>query len=120
MIAADARDLARTVPAAFPLFAAGHSMGGCLATLYASWEPDQLAGLVTFGAPKVLDRVAAAAIRCPVHRTVQPWDPAPYWPPFVGLVHPPGPPIVLTPARPWERPIQRHMIDSYRAALERS
>ena len=118
MIAADARALARELPRDKRLYCVGHSMGGCLATLYASWEPDQLAGLITFGAPKALDRAAAAAIRCPVHRFTQPWDPAPWWPPLVGLVHP-APATRLRPAHAWERPIQRHMIDSYLAALER-
>ncbi len=66
----------------------------------------------------LLSPVAAAEIRCPVHRFAQPWDPAPWWPPLAGLVHP-APATRLRHARAWERPVQRHMIDSYLAALER-
>lgn len=90
----EARQRAQQVYSHVALYVAGHSMGGSLATLYASWVgmggPDdhKLAGLVTYGAPKTLNKTAIEAIRCPVHRYTNDYDFAPHWPPIPGLSHP--------------------------------
>ena len=107
-----------------PLYATGHSMGGCLATLFASWFYTEmprykLAGLVTFGAPKALDRAAAAAIACPIARYAIPLDFAQAWPPGWRLTHP-APAIALRSAQRWPGPVSRHSVDNYVASLGRA
>ncbi|MBB4267781.1 lipase family protein [Roseospira visakhapatnamensis] len=110
----------------------GHSMGGALATLLAarwSWRQTESLGrydvteVVTFGAPKSIDRDAAAAIGCPVRRYVVRGDPAPLWPPIPGLTHP-GPAIRLpAPAWRWDHlpggiwPLRHHDVDTYAEIL---
>ncbi|MBB4268168.1 lipase family protein [Roseospira visakhapatnamensis] len=110
----------------------GHSMGGALATLFASlmsmsagvsWDQLPPAALVTFGAPKSIDRRAAAAITCPVRRYVVAGDLAPLWPPIPGLVHP-APAIRLpAPAWRWDHlpggiwPLRHHDVDTYAEIL---
>lgn len=117
MIGAAALEMAEDVAADTPLFVTGHSMGGALATLFAAWYYDdnpgyRLKGLVTFGAPKALDDVAARAIRCPVRRYAIKGDFAPRWPPVLGLAHP-CPPIVLAPVDPSHGPLRRHAVWGY-------
>lgn len=121
LIAFDALDMARKVPTDRPLYVTGHSMGGALATLFASWYgsfvPDwKLAGLVTFGAPKALNREAAQAIRAPVSRYTMPGDFASAWPPVFGLVHP-GPEIRLRAQGWWPGPVSRHGVGGYVRSL---
>jgi pimeloyl-ACP methyl ester carboxylesterase len=116
-----ARAWAEKLPSAVPLFVTGHSMGGAIATLFAAWHyrehpADHLAGLVTFGAPKALDREAAARIDCPIHRYAVPLDFAQVWPPSWRLVHP-APAIALRSALRWPGPVSRHSIDNYVASL---
>jgi len=90
----EARMRAQLVYSHVELYVGGHSMGGSLATLYASWVgmggPDdhKLAGLVTYGCPKTLNQEAVDAIECPVHRYTNDYDFAPHWPPIWGLTHP--------------------------------
>jgi pimeloyl-ACP methyl ester carboxylesterase len=117
----EARGWAEKLPAAVPLYVTGHSMGGAIATLFAAWyyrkhPADHLAGLVTFGAPKALDRDAAATIACPIHRYAVPLDFARAWPPSCRLVHP-APAIALRSALRWPGPVSRHSIDNYVASI---
>lgn len=66
--------LANQVQADKRLYLIGHSLGGALATVNAAFFPTigwNAAGLVTYGAPKVLDREAIASIVCPVARVAR-------------------------------------------------
>lgn len=120
MIACEAIDMAKQVPSDLPLYVDGHSMGGALATLFASYYgstfPDwNLAGLVTYGATKTVNRTAARAITCRKWRLVIPWDFAQGWPPVFGLTHP-SPAIRLE----WTgggNPLARHDVENYITAL---
>lgn len=55
-----------TLPPAHRVLITGHSLGGALATLMASWRP--AAHLHTFGAPRVGNAAFAAAVKNPVAR----------------------------------------------------
>lgn len=112
-VARSARHFADDVASEIPLFAAGHSMGGALATLYSIWCDHRLAGLVTFGAPKPATRRALALRRCPAWRYVTAFDFAPFWPPLV-FSHPCRA-TRLASAAPI---LERHFAASYIAALE--
>ena len=120
MVACEAINMAKTVPPDLPLYVDGHSMGGDHATLFASYYGStfpawKLAGLVTYGAPKAVNRTAARAIACPISRYVIPWDFAPSWPPVFGLRHP-APAIRLN----WTgggNPLSRHDVENYITAL---
>ena len=122
MIRHPARGLLEDVAENLPVFVAGHSLGGAVATLFASWwygdavmakRGYKLAGLVTFGAPKSLDREAADAIRCPIERNVMAGDIAPWHPLSFSLVHP-APAHKLKPAKWWRpTPIARHDARGY-------
>jgi hypothetical protein len=100
-----ARDMARLTK--WPVLVTGHSMGGALATLFASLactEGHAPAALVSFGAPKVFFGAASAqALTCPVRRYAVTGDPAPIWPPLPGYHHPahrhalPAPPPLAGP-----------------------
>lgn len=117
----DAINMARKVATEKPLYFTGHSMGGALATMaasmyyykYPNWN---LAGLVTFGAPKALDKTACQMIKCVTYRYVMPCDFAPHWPPVLWLTHP-APARRLTPPQGWPGPITRHNIAGYNKAL---
>lgn len=119
----DARALAETVPSEVPLYVTGHSLGGALATLYAAWvttdrkRGHRINALVTFGAPKAATRAALEPIgwHSRIRRYVMPLDPAPLWPPLM-FAHP-GRAILLEPQCPWWRPIRRHDVSGYAAAL---
>lgn len=111
----EARARAERVPPAIPLYLTGHSLGGALAALYASWAGHRLAGLVTFGSPKAMDRDAVNAISCPVNRYTNRFDFAPYWPPSIMLKHP-GEAIKLNSGG-WPGPVSRHMVSRYIEAL---
>jgi predicted lipase len=84
-------DMLDTVPASKPLIITGHSLGGATATVCAAdmfhkgWQASRL---VTFGAPKCVNKEAAAAIKCPIKRYVNDADWAPSWPPSFTLRHP--------------------------------
>ena len=122
MIGHEALEMAEDVASETPLVVTGHSLGGAISTLFASWyyfdNPTyKLAGLVTFGAPKALDKVAARAIACPVRRYAVKGDFAPHWPPVVGLVHP-VPAIPLPPRNRVHGPLRRHTPETYTRALQ--
>ena len=112
-----ARAFAEQIPTPLPLIVTGHSMGGCLATLYASWVgsggPDdhKLAGLITYGAPKCLNDTAILDIACPVFRFTNRYDFAPYWPPIFGLDHPKN--QVKINSGGWPGPVSRHSVSKY-------
>ena len=110
-IAWHAHDLIQYVAPDQPLYVTGHSMGGALATLYASWAKHRLDGLVTFGAPKAVDARAAANIRTPIRRYVLPMDFAPSWPPVI-LTHP-APETRLPSTHWWPGPLSRHGVGQY-------
>lgn len=108
-----------------PLYLTGHSLGGAIATLFASWyyhdnrgrrEPYKLAGLVTWGAPKALDALAATSILCPIKRYVVQHDWAPHWPPLLGFGHPEKA-IVLAPAPGFAGCLARHDVRGYCEAI---
>jgi hypothetical protein len=112
-------------------------MGGALATLLASrlwWRltvglgPCNVREVVTFGAPKSIDRVASDVIGCPVRRYVIAGDLAPHWPPIPGLTHPapaihlPAPEGTQILTRGWRGvwPMRNHDVDTYADALNRA
>ena len=78
----------------------------------------KLAGLVTFGAPKALDKSAARLIACPIRRYAVKGDFAPHWPPVVGLVHP-APATLLPPRKASHGPLRRHDADGYAELVRR-
>lgn len=112
-----ARALAERIPTHTPLIIIGHSMGGCLATMYASWvasggiNDHKLAGVITYGAPKCLNDEAITNIACPVFRFTNRYDFAPYWPPIPGLGHPNN--QVKINSGGWPGPVSRHNISRY-------
>ena len=114
-IRAAAAEAALDAPA--PVHAAGHSMGGALATLYAAWAPITPVRLWTFGAPKAIDLLASTTIHCPVSRYVNHHDFAPHWPPVPGLIHPAR--AIEIDSGGWPGPVSRHATGRYLAALER-
>ena len=125
MIRYEARKRAEGIPSATPLYVAGHSMGGALATLYASWVgsggPDDhaLRALVTFGSPKALSWEATWSIHCQVRRYTNGRDFAQYWPPVPGLTHPSGHRIRVDSGG-WPGPFSRHGVEKYVEAVDRS
>ncbi len=120
-ICKSARDFAERIPTPIPLLAVGHSLGGCLATNYASWvasggpNDHKLAGLITYGAPKCLNAEAIMCIACPVFRFTNRYDFAPYWPPIPGLDHPKN--QVKINSGGWPGPVSRHSVSKYRRAV---
>ncbi len=112
-----ARNFAERVPTATPLYVEGHSMGGDFATLYASYVgsggPDdhRLAGLITFGTPRALNREALASISCPVWRVTNRYDLAPRLPLIPWLSHP-GPRVRVNSGG-WPGPVSRHGAGKY-------
>ena len=112
-----ARAFAEQIPTPIPLLVVGHSMGGCLATDYASWVssggPDdhKLAGLISYGAPKCLNKQAIDAIACPAFRFTNRYDFAPHWPPIPGLDHPKN--QVKINSGGWPGPVSRHSVSKY-------
>ncbi len=125
LFGAEALQMAEAVSSKVPLHIAGHSLGGAIATLFASWYfhayPDyHLHCLTTFGAPKAVNVKAGNTIKCPIHRFAVRGDFAPHWPPFVpGLVHP-VPATWLPPRRQWHGAMKRHDADGYTALVERN
>ncbi|MCK5642837.1 MAG: hypothetical protein KAJ19_18655 [Gammaproteobacteria bacterium] len=124
MIRAQARSRAEMVETATPLHVTGHSMGGVLATMYASWVgsggPDdhKIMSLITFGAPKALSRDALATIKAPAHRYTNRYDFAPHWQPGFILRHPGG--RVKVNSGGWVGPISRHGSNKYIKAVARA
>ncbi len=123
MIRHGARERAESVPSYIPLYVIGHSLGGCLATDYASWVgsggPDDhaLKALVTFGSPKALSREACAAIGCEVRRFTNRHDFAPYWQPMPGLTHPKSS-LVGVDSGGWPGWVSRHATNKYIEAID--
>ncbi len=123
MIRYEARKRAELVPSDVPLYVAGHSMGGDMATPYAAWVgsggPDdhKLHALVTFGSPKALSREACAAIGCEVRRFTNRHDFAPHWPPVLGLTHPEDSQIEVDSGG-WPGWVSRHATDRYVEAVD--
>lgn len=72
--------------------AAGHSMGGAAATLYAlkaKWLGMPITELVTFGSPKCMNKAAAATLESlPIRRYANKFDLAIRWPLNPWFVHP--------------------------------
>ena len=110
------------------LYVTGHSLGGAVGTEFASWyyyenrgrrTPWKLAALVTFGAPKALDSLAASVIGCPIRRYVVKLDWAPCWPPLPLLGHPPNSKILLDPLPPYSGVLQRHDPDGYANSVKK-
>jgi triacylglycerol lipase len=124
MIRYEARKMAELVPSEIPLYVTGHSMGGCLATLYASWvgsgspEDHWLHALVTYGAPKALSVRALADMHCKAgaRRYTNKYDFAPHWPPVLGLTHPKL--RVRVDSGGWPGPVSRHGADRYVEAVD--
>ena len=116
-----ARDFAERIPTPIPLLIVGHSLGGCLATDYASWvasggtDDHKLAGLITYGAPKCLNDEALDNITCPVFRFTNRYDFAPHWPPIHGLGHPKN--RVKINSGGWPGPVSRHHVSKYIKAI---
>lgn len=116
-IRGQARAFAERIPTPIPLIIVGHSLGGCLATLYAAWvasggiDDHKLAGLITYGAPKCLNEEALMSIACSVFRFTNRYDFAPYWPPIPGLDHTKN--QVKINSGGWPGPVTRHMISKY-------
>jgi len=99
-----------------PVYAAGHSMGGALAALFAAYNPGLLAGAALFGAPKCLDRVAGASITCSVQSYYNRHDFARWWPPAPSL-RPVGQ-VIAIDSGGWPGPVSRHGVGRYVEALE--
>ena len=122
MVRYDARRMLEDVSSDMPVFVAGHSLGGAVATAFASWWYGdsvnvaggyKLAGLVTFGAPKVLTQYGCDAIKCPIERDVMAGDLAPWHPVSFMLTHP-VPATKLKPAKWWRpTPVARHSAEGY-------
>ncbi len=114
-------ELVQDLPDDLPAFVGGHSLGGAVATGFASRRGALLAGLITFGAPKSLNREAANAIRCPIERNVMvgdlaPWHPMPWHLLSLSLVHP-AKAHRLTPVKWWPpTTLARHSAGGYAAA----
>lgn len=104
-----------------PVWVAGHSLGGALATLFACRiGPStryRLAGCVSFGAPRPARATAYATLRCRMVRVVNEADFAPGhgWPLFA---HPPGDVVRLDSGGPVDG-YYRHDVREYRRALAR-
>lgn len=117
-----ARAFAERIPTPIPLYATGHSLGGVLAMLYASWVgsggPDdhKIARLITFGAPRGLDQIGVDAIKCEVWRVKNRYDFAPYWPPVPRSLTHPEPTIPINSGG-WIGPVSRHGVDKYRRTV---
>jgi len=113
-----ALETARRLAQAVPIYVAGHSLGGALATLYAARvavaQAHQIAGLVTLGAPAPATPAAYSQLRArvPVRRYVLRGDWAPAWPP--GYAHP-APASRLTP--PDDVALAGHGVGGYVAAV---
>ena len=120
----DARRMAGKVSSDVPLYVTGHSLGGALASLYAAWVKadseygHEIAGLVTFGAPKAATAAAYEPIPTDkVLRFVMPMDFAPSWPPSLTLDHP-EPEVRLDAPGWWPGPISRHSVGGYVSAVQ--
>jgi pimeloyl-ACP methyl ester carboxylesterase len=122
----EAREFAEAVSATKPIYVAGHSLGGALASGYAAWvsythvcdvTPHHVAGLVTFGAPSFGTAKAMQPLyeRVPVVRWVRGQDMAPTWVPWfrcprTGLQRLPG-------GSGQPRAVTDHDADGYATAL---
>lgn len=70
-----------------PLYIAGHSLGGALATLATWYLPGRkLAACYTFGAPRVGDTGLMNRYRTPIYRIVNGADPVPFVPPSGAVI----------------------------------
>lgn len=121
MIRAQARDRAELIETSTPLYITGHSLGGVLATMYASWVgsggPDDhnIMSLITFGAPKALSEAAVGAIKAPCYRYTNRYDFAPHWQPGLVLGHPSV--RVKVNSGGWGGPVSRHGSSKYIKAV---
>lgn len=111
------RAFAELVPSYIPLNVTGHSLGGSEATGYAAWinsglpTDHKLAALLTYGAPKVLNREGCGAIKCKIERVMNRWDFAQWHPLIPGLTHPKG--KVSINSGGWPIPWRRHSVTQY-------
>lgn len=126
MVSHKARAAVEHVSSELPVYVTGHSLGGAVATAFAAWwygdqwmaqnhtKPSyKLAGLVTFGAPKALDREAAESIGCLKERYVVKGDLIPWHPVSFSLVHPTKA-TKLKPAKFWPPTrLARHAAEGY-------
>ena len=121
MIRAQARDRAELIETAIPLHITGHSLGGVLATMYASWvgsggpNDHKIMSLITFGAPKALSEAATATIKAPGYRYTNRYDFAPHWQPGFVLGHPER--QVMVNSGGWAGPVSRHGSGKYIKAV---
>ena len=120
MVATSATLMAENVASELPLYVCGHSMGGALAELFAAqWyaiaRDFKLAGVVTFGAPRSLNKAGAAPVACQRLRVVNAWDFAPRRP-HIGLAHTCG--ATAIDSGGWRGIVSRHSIDRYCDVLD--
>lgn len=97
-----------------PLFVTGHSMGGAAATLFAAknsiGSPVKVDALVTFGAPKCMNREAASILEAlPTRRYVNEFDLAVYWPLNPWFVH---------HCEPTPHPGRGHSVTTYKESFK--
>jgi len=113
----NSRDLMNDVDRRIPLYVTGHSLGGALATLFASWivtTEFNIAGLITFGSPKTATKKSFNKLghHCPIHRFAMPKDIWTSWPWTPWFSHPIEP-TILNSNEEFNGPLSQHSITNY-------